>query len=120
MNARKAQQGTSDPAGGRVGVSLRRRIALALQTRHVADHPQQLHEHQRGEEGQHRLLGHGGSLVREREHEGEAHEQQVDAVLRAQHLAILLRVFPAEAAAQRGQNLHVARRGRGRGRRGGG
>lgn len=109
----KAQLGTSNPAGGRVRVSLRRRIALALQARHVADHPQQLHEHERGEESQHRLLGHGGSLVREREHEREAHEQQVDAVLRAQHLAVLLRVFPAQAAAQCGQNLHLARRGRG-------
>lgn len=105
--ARNPPKLTSYPACGGVHVLLRPRVLLPLPCQDVPHHPDELQQHDAGDEGQQVFLLDGGAVVRDGQHQRCANQQHVGAVLAAEELGVLPRVVPGQAVLQLGENLLV-------------
>lgn len=105
--ARNPSRRTSYPACGGVHVLLRPRVLLPLPRQDVPHHPDQLEQHEAGDEGQQVFLLDGGAVVRNGQHERRSDQQHVGAVLAAEELGVLPRIVPGQALLQLGENLLV-------------
>lgn len=98
---------TSYPACGGMHVLLRPRVPLPLPSQDVPHHPDELEQHETGDEGQQVFLLDGGTVVRDGQHQRRSNQQHVGAVLAAEELGVLPRVVPGQALLQLGENLLV-------------
>lgn len=88
-------------------VLLRPRILLPPARHDVPHHPDELQQHEAGDEGQQVFLLDGGAVVRDGQHQRRADQQHVGAVLAAEELGVLARVVPRQAVLELGEHLLV-------------
>lgn len=83
------------------------RVFLPVPHQDVPHHPDQLEEHEAGDEGQQVFLLDGGAVVSDGQHQRRSDQQHVGAILAAEELCALPRVVPGQTLLQFGENLLV-------------
>lgn len=82
-------------------------ILVSAPHQHVPQHPDELEDHEAGEEGQQVVFLDRWAVVGQGEHERRSNQQQVGPVLSTQELRVLPRVIFGQVQLQLGPNFFV-------------
>lgn len=85
---------TSYPAGGGMDISLGPCVLPFVTHQDVPHHPDQLEDHEAGEEGQQMFLFNNAGAGNIGQHHGEPDQQQIGPILTAEEFCVLLWIVP--------------------------